>query len=54
MLMLVITCVTGCSARHTEGTERTDRPGLQATGGEDSRGRHGNEMVEDRRRGSME
>ena len=54
MLILVITWATRCSARHTEGTERTDWRGLQATAGEDSRGGLGKEMVEDRRRGSME
>ena len=53
VLILVITSVTGCSARQTEGTGRTDGRGLQATGGEDSRGWHGKQMVENRRKGSM-
>ena len=54
VLILVNMWAARCSARHTEGTGRTDGRGLQDAGGEDSRGRQGKEMVEDGRRGSME
>ena len=54
VLILVIAWVTGCRDRYTEGTGRTDGRGLQDTGGADARGRHGKEMVVDRRGASME
>ena len=52
--ILVITWATGCGARRTEGTGRAEWRGLQATGGQGSRGRQGEEMVVDRQRGSFE
>ena len=54
VLIRVITWATRCSGRLTEGTGRTDGRGPQATGREALRGRQEKEMVQDRRRESME
>ena len=49
MHILINTWVTQCSARHTESAGWTDGREARAAGGEDSRGRQGKQMVEDRR-----